>query len=76
MIKVEAIPQQHFVVNKLQGFLITCVATVEVIALNLWTETSSHVIMRDGITQPYSTTLPVRILKLKKQTMRAANSCP
>lgn len=33
-------------------------------------------IMRDGVAQPYSTTRPVRILKLKKQTMRAANSHP
>lgn len=30
--------------------------------------------MRDGVAQPYSSALPVRILKLKKQTMRAANS--
>lgn len=49
-------------------------ATEEVIGQSLWTETSSHFIMRDGVAQPYSGALPVRILKLKKQTMRAANS--
>lgn len=62
--------------NKLQGFIITCAATVEVTRLSPWTETSSHFLMRDGTAQPYSNTLPVRLLKLKKQTMRAANSQP
>lgn len=74
--KKKPLPINTAVVNKLQGFIITCAAAVEVIGLSPWTETSRHSIMRDGTAQPYSNTLPVRILKLKKQTMRTANSRP
>lgn len=62
--------------NKLQSFIITCVCNSGSNRAKPMDWDKQHFIMRDGIAQPYSTTLPVRILKLKKQTMRAANSHP